>query len=260
MTNAPTSGEGCARLIRWGAASDIGKVRAENQDAFAVEPETGLFLVVDGMGGHRGGAVAAEIVARDLPAMIEIALEKLRSPRSRSIRPLLRRLIREQNRDVHEEGADVSEHAGMGATLALILLRDGRVYAANAGDSKIYRLRDGRLRLLSVEHSIVAELLESGLIAPEQAEHHSMVGVVTQYMGMPEGVEPHVRSLALKPGDRFLLCTDGLTDMVEDKGIAERLKTHAEPQAACEMLVAAANNAGGHDNVTTVVVDWLGES
>lgn len=249
---------GASGPLRWGAVTDIGKVREENEDAFALKPGAGLFLVVDGMGGHRGGAVAAEIVARDLPVMIEPALQKLRSRSPRSVRPLLGRLIREQSRDVYEQGIAVPEHTGMGATLALTLLLDDRIYTANAGDSRIYRLRDARLTQLSVDHSIVAELLEAGLIAPDQADHHSMVGVVTQYMGTPGGVEPHVRSSALKPGDRFLLCTDGLTDLLDNERISQLLKTHAEPEAACEKLLAAANEAGAFDNLTAVVVDWTG--
>jgi len=258
MPDESKATEGTLGVLRWGAVTDIGRVREENQDAFAVEPEAGLFMVADGMGGHRGGAAAAEIVARDLPAMIELALEKRRSRSPRSIRRTLKKLIHDQNRDVHEEGSDVSEHAGMGATLALILLREGRVYAANAGDSRIYRLRDGRLAQLSTDHSVVAELVESGMIDPDQANEHSMAGVITQYMGMPEGVEPLVRSLALKCGDRFLLCTDGLTDMIDDERIAEILKAGEEPGTACKGLVEAANDAGAHDNVTVVVVDWNG--
>lgn len=258
MPDESKATEGTLGALCWAAATDIGKVREENQDAFAVEPEAGLFMVADGMGGHRGGAAASEIVARDLPAMIELALEKLTSSSPRSMRRTLKKLIREQNRDVHEEGSEVSEHAGMGATLALILLRDGRIYAANAGDSRIYRLRSGRLTQLSTDHSVVAELLESGMIGPEQASDHSMVGVITQYMGMPEVVEPLVRSLALKYGDRFLLCTDGLTDLVHDKRIAELLKAEEAPAAACRRLIEAANDAGAHDNVTAVVADWRG--
>ena len=258
MPDESKATEGTLGALNWAGATDIGKVREENQDAFAVEPEAGLFMVADGMGGHRGGAAASEIVARDLPAMIELALEKLRSRRPRSIRRTLKKLIHDQNRDVHEEGSDVSEHAGMGATLALILLRDGRVYAANAGDSRIYRLRNGRLTLLSTEHSVVAELVESGMIEPDQANDHSMAGVITQYMGMPEGVEPLVRSLALKYGDRFLLCSDGLTDMIDDERIGEQLRAEAEPAAACKKLIDAASDAGAHDNVTAVVVDWKG--
>ena len=258
MSDGPCSAKGAAGSLRWAALTDIGKVREENEDAFAIEPKTGLFVVVDGMGGHRGGAVAAEIVARDLPARIDRVLQKLESRSPRAIRPMLTRLIREQNRDLHEQGIAAPEYTGMGATVALVLVGGRRLYAANAGDSRIYRLRDGRLKQLSVDHSVVAELLESGMITADQAAQHSMTGVVTQYMGMPEEVRPFVRSLTLRPGDRFLLCSDGLTDLLDDVRIAELLRSHTEPEAVCERLVAVANEAGAFDNVTAVIVDWRG--
>ncbi|UCD49894.1 MAG: serine/threonine-protein phosphatase [Phycisphaerales bacterium] len=244
--------------LRWGAATDIGKVREETQDGFAAEPEAGLFVVIDGMGGHRGGQVAAQMIAQDLPPAIELAIDHLRSRRPRSIRRALKRVISQQNRHVHLEGDSESGYVGMGATLVVVLLLAGRVYVANVGDSRVYRWRAGRLRQLSVDHSVVSELLEAGHITSDEVHTHDALGVVTQYMGMPEGIEPSVRSLVLAPGDRFLLCTDGLTDMVDEGRISETLELEADPQVAAKALVAAANNAGGHDNVTTIVVHWKG--
>jgi protein phosphatase len=244
--------------LRWGVTSDIGKVREENQDGFAAEPEAGLFVVIDGMGGHRGGTEAAKMIAQDLPPAIELAIDHLRSRSPRAIRRTLKRVISRQNRHVHLEGDSESGYVGMGATLVVVLLLGGRVYVANVGDSRVYRWRAGQLRQLSVDHSVISELLEAGHITFDEVETHDALGVVTQYMGMPEGVEPAVRSLALKSGDRFLLCTDGLTDMVEEERIGKILEGQADPQAAAEALVAAANDAGGHDNITAIVVHWQG--
>jgi len=244
--------------LRWGAATDIGKVREENQDGFAAEPEAGLFVVIDGMGGHRGGRVAAKMIAVDLPPAIELAIDHLRSRSPRAIRRTLKRIISRQNRHVHLEGDSESGYVGMGATLVVVLLLGGRVYVANVGDSRVYRWRAGKLRQLSVDHSVVSELLEAGHITTDEVPTHDALGVVTQYMGMPEGVEPSVRSLALQPGDRFLLCTDGLTDMVDEERISGILEVQADPQVAAEALVAAANEAGGYDNVTAVLVHWMG--
>jgi serine/threonine protein phosphatase PrpC len=251
------SGDGLASLsFRWGAATDRGKVRERNEDAYVVEPEAGLFVVIDGMGGHRGGHVAAGVVAQDLPPMIENAVDKLKTRNPRSVRRLLRRAIAEQSRHLCWEADSESGYVGMGATLVVVLLLGGRVYAANAGDSRIYRLRRGRLTQLSADHSVVSELLEAGHITPDEAQNHSAQGVVTQYMGMPEGVQPRVRSAALRAGDRFLLCSDGLTDLLDERAIAEILAAQIEPQAACDRLVEAANRAGGTDNITVVVVNW----
>jgi len=242
--------------LRWGVKSDIGKVREENQDGFAAEPEAGLFVVIDGMGGHRGGREAAKMIAQDLPPAIELAIDHLRSRSPRSIRRTLKRIISKQNRHVHLEGDSESGYVGMGATLVVVLLLGGRAYVANVGDSRVYRWRAGKLRQLSVDHSVVSELLEAGHITSDEVDTHDALGVVTQYMGMPEGVEPSVRSLALAPGDRFLLCSDGLTDMVDEGAISAMLEHQADPQAGAEALVAAANEAGGHDNITAIVVHW----
>lgn len=260
MTERSDGGGGQLNALRWAVATDIGKVRQENQDASAAEPEAGLFLVVDGMGGHRGGKQAARMVAQDLPPAIELGIDRLRSRSSKSIRRTLKRIIARQNRHVHLEGDSEAGFVGMGATLVVVLLLNGRVYVANVGDSRVYRWRHGRLRQLSKDHSLVSELLEAGHITADEVETHDAVGVVTQYMGMPEGVEPAVCSLTLAPDDWFLLCTDGLTDMVDDTRIAQILKEQTDPQTMCAALVAAANQAGGHDNITVLVVHWAGKS
>jgi len=111
---------------------------------------------------------------------------------------------------------------------------------------------------LTRDHSVVSELIEKGHIEPEEASNHDASGQITRYIGMEEKAHSHVRSFALKKGDRILLCTDGLTDMVDDKTIAAVLSVETDPRIACKSLIAAANHAGGHDNVTTLVIDWLG--
>ena len=221
-----------------------------------VEPELGLFLISDGMGGHMGGAIASKIVVEDLPVMIEVGLDGLRSESARAIRRLLARAIGAQNRQVRMEGNSESGCTGMGATVALVLLRNRRAYVGNAGDSRVYRLRGGRLRQINRDHSVVAELLEQGHIDPEEADIHHARGQITQYLGMDERAEPHLRSFALRHADRLLLCSDGLTDMLSDQAIARILRKQQDTQSACRTLIDAANAAGGHDNVTVVVVDW----
>ena len=242
--------------FRWGAASDTGKVRDENEDTFLVEPELGLFLVSDGMGGERGGAIASNIVAEDLPVMIETRLDKLKSHSPRAIRALFKKTIIEQSRQVQMEGTSESGYKGMGATVVMALLKDGRAYIASLGDSRIYRFRKGKLAQLTKDHSVISELLRKGKIGPEEAEGHAAAGQITHYVGMEEKVIPYVRTFTLKEKDRLLLCTDGLTDMVDDGAIAEILAGQTEPQAASEALVDAANAAGGYDNVTAMVIDW----
>jgi protein phosphatase len=239
----------------WAAASHTGKVREENEDAFAVEPELGLLVVSDGMGGHRGGALASKIIVEDLPPVIENCLDGLRSRSPRAVRRMLKKVIAEQSRQLLVEGTSESGYKDMGATVVVALLVDERIYVANLGDSRIYRLRNGRLSQLTKDHSVVSELLERGHIEPEDAEEHDAQGQITHYIGMEADAHPHVRSLAAQKADRLLLCTDGLTDLVDDRRIVRILRTNFDCQAACDTLVKAANSAGGTDNVTVVVAD-----
>ena len=244
--------------FRWAAETHVGKERQDNQDNFFADPEPALFLVSDGMGGHQGGALASGIVAEDLPVMIENALDRLKVGTPRTVRSLLERMIAEQNKQLQLEGTSESGFRDMGATLVISLLRYGRCFVANIGDSRAYRLRKGRMVQLTRDHSVVSELIEKGRIEPEEAVNHHARGQITRYIGMQEKARSHVRSFALKKSDRLLLCTDGLTDMVNDKDIAAIISAETDPQAACKSLIAAANKAGGHDNVTAMIIDWLG--
>ena len=154
------------------------------------------------------------------------------------------------------EGTSETGYEDMGATLVIALLRKRRCFVANVGDSRAYLLRKGRLRQLTRDHSVVSELIEKGRLKPENAENHHAQGQITRYIGMERKARSHVRSFGLKKGDRILLCTDGLTDLLNDKAIAKLLKTNDEAEAACKALVTAANKAGGHDNTTALVIDW----
>jgi protein phosphatase len=242
----------------WATETSPGKIRPENEDTFFADPETALFVVSDGMGGHRGGALASGIISEDLPVMIENALDKLKVGHTRTVRSLLKKAIAEQSRQLQLEGTSETGYEDMGATLVIALLRKKRCFVANVGDSRAYRLRAGRFIQLSRDHSVVSELIERGHIKPGEALDHAASGQLTRYIGMEEKVRSHVRSFTLKKNDRILLCTDGLTDMVSDRDIADIVKGEADPQTICRTLVATANRAGGHDNVTVLLIDWLG--
>jgi serine/threonine protein phosphatase PrpC len=222
-----------------------------------MDPELGLFVVSDGMGGHRGGELASKIVIEDLPVMIEVALDKLRVGSPAAIRNLFKKAIREQSRQLNLEQTSETGFKDMGATLVAALFRKGRAYIANLGDSRIYRFRNRRLVQLTKDHSVVSELLDKGKIKPEEAENHEALGEITHYVGMEDKARPYIRSFQLKKGDRLLLCTDGLTDAIGDKAIAAILSKKQECKEACQTLVNTANVAGGHDNITVVIVDWL---
>ena len=244
--------------FHWAGQTHIGKLREENQDTFFADPDVPLFLVADGMGGHRGGALASKTIAENLPVMIENALARLKVGAPATIRALLKKTIAEQSRQLHLEGTSEAGFKDMGATIVLALLRHDRCFIANLGDSRAYLLRNQRLTQLTRDHSVVSELIEQGRINPEDAGTHRALGQITRYVGMEEKTVPHIRSFTLKKADRILLCTDGLTDMLEQATLAELLKNHSQPKQACCALVSAANDAGGYDNITALVIDWWG--
>ena len=240
----------------WAALTDAGLCREQNEDAFLIEPEAGLFLVSDGMGGHPGGEVASDFVAANLSVRIETGLHTLRSKKPRAVRNLLKRAVGFHSRELYHEGQSESAPAGMGATVVLCLLLDGRCYVVNVGDSRLYRLRKKRLTQLSHDHSYVNELIQRGQLDPDQAADHPDSAVITQYMGMEKKTRPHIRSFELLPGDRILLCTDGLTDMLPDAAIQAILLETPDLQQAVAQLIEQANRAGGHDNITAMLIHW----
>ena len=246
--------------FNWAALTDKGRSRNKNEDTYIVEPEVGLFLVSDGMGGHPAGEVASDFVSQNLSVLIETELHSLRSQNSRAIRHLLKHSIRYHNQEVWWEGQNQSGCHNMGATVILCLLWDQRVYVANLGDSRLYRLRKNRLVQISQDHSVVSELIETGQLDPDKADEHMSNGQITQYMGMDGLAKPHIRSFQLQSEDRLLLCSDGLTDMLSDKIIKTILRENQLPQQVVQCLVDQANQAGGLDNITVVLIDWFGKT
>lgn len=257
MEKDPVDALSASLPFRCAGLSHIGKVREENEDTFIMDPELGLFVVSDGMGGHQGGELASNIVTEDLPVMIEVRLDKIKVGSPATIRSLFKKAIVEQSRQLHMEGTSETGYKDMGATLVVAMIRNNRAYIANLGDSRIYRFRNRRLLQLTKDHSVVSELLDKGKIKPEEAENHEAQGEITHYIGMEDKVRPYIRSFLLKKGDRLLLCTDGLTDEIDDKAIAAILAGKQDCNQTCKALVDAANTAGGHDNITVVIVDWL---
>ena len=257
MENGPEDIISTTLPLRCAGLSNVGKVREENEDTFLMDPELGLFVVSDGMGGHRGGEIASKIVTEDLPVMIEVGLDKLKVGTPAAIRNLFKKAISEQSRQLNLEQTSETGFKDMGATLVVALLKKDRAYIANLGDSRIYRFRNRRLVQLTKDHSVVSELLDRGKIKPEEAENHEAQGEITHYVGMEDKARPHIRSFQLKKGDRLLLCTDGLTDSINNKTITAILAKNQQCKEACQTLVDAANGAGGHDNITVVIADWL---
>ncbi len=237
------------RLV-WGAASDVGRIRQQNEDSFIADPR--LFVVADGMGGHNAGEVASAIAVR---TMLDAAGDGFTD------HDAFVAAVRTANAAIHDAADGLSEQRGMGTTLTAVAplrLAAGEPPAlsiTNVGDSRTYVFRDGELRQLSVDHSYVQELLSEGLVTAEEARVHPRRNIVTRALGIDGSVSPDAWVIPLVVGDRYLLCSDGLVDEVTDADIAAVLRDVTDPNRAASELVAAANRNGGRDNVTVIVVD-----
>lgn len=236
--------------LRAGAATDVGRMRQVNQDAFLVEPDQGLYAVADGMGGHRGGEVASQVA-------IEALRDAYRSGDD------LAGAIAEANLRVFDKGAADPNLHGMGTTVVAAAVLDdghdggagGQVLVANVGDSRAYLFRDGELTQLTEDHSMVADLLREGRITEAEAEVHPQRNIVTRVLGVYEEVEVDLWPVDAVAGDRLLLCSDGLVNEVTADQIGAVLRRLADPQDAAAELVRRANEGGGRDNITVVVLD-----
>jgi serine/threonine protein phosphatase PrpC len=234
------------RIGRAAGVTDTGRRRLRNEDAFVCEPP--LFAVADGMGGARAGETAARLAA----AVLE---ESHDTPDGQEG---LVALIVEANRRIWEQALADPTKAGMGTTVtaALVLSGDGTVAVGHVGDSRAYRWRNDALEQLTTDHSLVAELVSSGVLTPEEAERHPQRSAITRALGTEPEVEVETFTVAGEPGDLFLLCSDGLSTMVSDEGVAEAIRSaDGDPATTAEALVAVANARGGEDNVTVVLFE-----
>jgi protein phosphatase len=241
--------------IQFAAASDTGRVRARNEDHWSADPHSGLFVVADGLGGHQAGELASRVVAEGLPKILCARAGGLRSGTIDALAESVVQAIRELSNDLRSQTIDQPGLEGMGATLVLLVVRDGQAIVANLGDSRGYLLRDGELRPLTRDHTLVQLLLDRQEISADQAADHPSRGQVTRYVGMPTHPLPEISHLELRRQDRFLLCSDGLTGMVGEHHIACMLSGERRLEECCQRLLTAANDAGGTDNITVLLVD-----
>jgi serine/threonine protein phosphatase PrpC len=226
-------------------ATDRGRVRPTNEDAFAVAPP--LYVVADGMGGHRGGEVAARL------AVTTIAL---RAPElAAADGDALAASLREANRIILDAAGEDDALRGMATTCTAALVRGRVARIAHVGDSRAYLSRAGTLTQLTADHSVVAELVREGYLSPEEAAHHPRRNVILRALGHVPDLDVDTVEAVLDAGDRLLLCSDGLTNELDDGEIADVLGADADAQGTAERLVGLANAAGGADNVTVIVID-----
>ncbi len=226
----------------YAGASDTGRKRRRNEDAYVIAPP--LFAVADGMGGAQAGEVASKLAAAAL---------KETDPGALSGPERVTSLIQEANRRVHERSTADPATSGMGTTMTVALVEGGGVTIGHVGDSRAYLVRSGQLEQLTEDHSLVNELLKSGKLSPKEAETHPQRSVITRAVGTDPDVDVDSFTVDAHEGDVFLLCSDGLTDMVGDEdilGVVER--HHDDLDRAAKSLVSAANRGGGEDNITVI--------
>ncbi len=243
--------------------SDVGRIRAVNEDSFTIDPELGLYLVADGMGGHGHGDVASGLAVRTIRDRLRQELagsgwsgfrHRFGRPPKRLAADSLKRALVDANDRLLLAVEENLELTGMGTTVVAVMIEGARGTVAHVGDSRAYRMRGGRLELLTGDHTWVAEQVTAGNLSEDQAREHPFKSVVTRALGGERDLTVELLEFDLAPGDVYLLCSDGLTGMVPDEHIEKRLATSTSPAALCNRLVADALRGGGRDNVTALAL------
>lgn len=249
-------------LIQSAGKTDPGRVRAQNEDNFSREEELGLFLVADGMGGHAGGETASELSATTVLDLVREFSQAQAGvpPEEKPYLDWLAVTIKKAGEKIYDLGNQKIELRGMGTTTTALWIPAGfappRAFLAHVGDSRAYRLRESRLEQLTRDHSWVMEQVRAGHLTVSEAKTHRFKSLITRSVGFQQNVEVDSTILDLKAGDTYLLCSDGLSNMVGDAEIQHILETTA-PEQAVEELISQANAHGGIDNITVIILKLL---
>jgi PPM family protein phosphatase len=254
----PGSGSGQedrSNRCRHAALSNVGR-RAKNQDRWFADDQQQLYLVVDGMGGRPAGEVVAEAIVRDLPPKLDRAIGQRDDLQRPAVMMVAMAEVSALSRQIWQLWQTQPDLTGMGAVLVLAVIRNRQALVIHLGDSRAYLIRDGQCARLTRDHNLLQKLLDAGRLSPAEARGHIASTQLTRYAGMDEMAVPDVQLLDLKPGDRLLLCTDGLSGPLDHARLAEiAVAPAADLQATCTALVHGAYKAGGTDNITAVLIE-----
>ncbi len=250
-----------SRSLEIAAATHTGMVRSHNEDTIGSDPSIGLAVLADGMGGYNAGEVASGIAVALVTKQTRELLSRLGSTHSEQTdrrqiaAEILTDAITHANSSIFHAASSQPQYSGMGTTLVVALLADSFINVAHVGDSRMYRLRGGDLMQLTRDHSLLQEQIDSGMITREMARRSQNKNLVTRAVGIEPAVDPEINSFEVKEGDIYLLCSDGLNDMVEDADIHLTLTSlQANLPLAANQLVQMANDNGGRDNVSVILV------
>lgn len=240
------------------AKTDIGLRRQHNEDRYLADPGLGLYAVCDGMGGGNAGEIASGMAIDAIRAFLNTPAGTDRpTDEDRNVSPATARLaaaVREANQAIHRASWINPAYAGMGTTVVAVRLTDELLSIVHVGDSRLYLIRNGRLDLLTADHSWVAEQVQQGLMTEAEAERSPKRNIVTRALGVESSVEVDIGEISLLPGDRLLLCSDGLTRGVRPSQILQTINSAPSAEAAADQLIGLANAAGGEDNTTVLLV------
>ncbi|MFG0295793.1 MAG: PP2C family protein-serine/threonine phosphatase [Maioricimonas sp. JB045] len=244
---------------RWGAVTITGNYRENNEDNLHVDPEGRYFLVADGMGGQSAGEKASELAIELVADRLASCLTELARGNDTDVVSVIDDAVAHANAEIMALGELDPKYRKMGTTITFVINPGDRLFVGGVGDSRVYQLRDGQLTQLTRDHSLTQALLDAGTITAEEAANHRYKNVLYRYLGTKEGGQgTDARPIDVAADDRFLLCSDGVTDGIDDEDIARLLQAEPDPQKAAETLVESALNGGSRDNITCIVVDVEG--
>ncbi len=237
------------------AAVDPGRARSNNEDSVATDSQVTLAVLADGMGGYNAGEVASNMATSFIKTELGRWLREASDQASDAeVRRAMDICVDNANRAIFNAANSNPQYAGMGTTLVVAAFRDDRVLVGHVGDSRCYRLRGGRLQQITRDHSLLQEQIDAGLITPEQAAFSANKNLVTRAVGVEDTVLLETHQHDVLPGDVFLLCSDGLSDMLDDPAIGQVLQAHDSLETSSHALIDAANDAGGKDNISVILV------
>lgn len=251
---APSAPADVSPLLEFASQTDTGRARHNNEDTVKLDPQLGLAVLADGMGGYNAGEVASDMAASSVLDQLSAWLRQSPGPHDdEAIRRALSEATQQANHAVHDAAGSRAEYTGMGTTLVSALFATDSVWIAHVGDSRAYRLRGALFEQLGRDHSLLQEQIDAGLLTPEEASYSMHRNLVTRAVGVEPEVVPDVHVHDLRGGDVVLLCSDGLSDMLPDVVIAQVMRSHVALDAMAQALVDAANAAGGRDNIAVVL-------
>jgi protein phosphatase len=243
--------------MEWASKTDIGRIRSKNEDSLYVDQKhMRIFIVADGMGGHNAGEVASKMAIEQVSESIKNKFDSISTNDEAQIKRVIEDAIYEGNKEIYNQSLSHNSWDGMGTTITMALFIDHKLYFAHVGDSRAYMLRQKELTQLTEDHTLVSELMKNGSITEVEAKTHPKRNVITKALGTEISPIPDILSVDVDDGDVIILCTDGLTNMVDNYLIKNSFLNDSNLQDACDFLVDEANNRGGFDNITLIAIRY----